>query len=88
MAHAVLKKIEALKGKTIPNDLQVSITRHYGDPSNGIHAVQLELSEVTYMEEKEPFRFLERKARQLRPQLRTLLELYLAIGGKNSGQRP
>ena len=64
------------------------ITRHYGDPSNAIHAVQLELSEVTYMEEKAPFRFVERKARQLRPQLRTLLELYLAIGGKNSGQRP
>jgi len=31
VAHAVLKKIEALKGKTIPNDLQVSITRHYGE---------------------------------------------------------
>src|SRR5258706_10705212 len=64
------------------------ITRHYGDPSKAIHAVQLELSEVTYMEEKAPFRFVEKKARQLRPQLRTLLELYLAIGGKNSGQRP
>jgi len=31
VARAVLKKIEALKGKTIPNDLQVSITRHYGE---------------------------------------------------------
>ena len=26
------------------------ITRHYGDPANGVHAVQLELSEATYME--------------------------------------
>ena len=43
------------------------ITRHYGDPANNIHAVQLELSEVTYMEEKAPFRFIEKKARQLRP---------------------
>ena len=31
VAHAVLKKIEALKGRTIPNDLHVSITRHYGE---------------------------------------------------------
>jgi N-formylglutamate deformylase len=63
------------------------ITRRYGDPANAIHAVQLELSEATYMEEKAPYRFLDRKARQLRPQLRTLLELFLLIGGK-SGSGP
>jgi len=64
------------------------ITRRYGDPANGIHAVQLELSEATYMEEKPPYNFLDRKARQLRPQLRTLLELFLLMGGKggNSGR--
>lgn len=58
------------------------ITRHYGDPANGVHAVQLELSEGTYMEEKAPYRFREDRAKRLRPQLRTLLELFLAIGGK------
>jgi multidrug efflux pump subunit AcrB len=31
VAHQVLKKIDALKGRTIPNDVQVSITRHYGE---------------------------------------------------------
>jgi multidrug efflux pump subunit AcrB len=31
VAHDVLRKIEGLKGKTIPNDLQVSITRDYGE---------------------------------------------------------
>ena len=31
VAHAVLRKIEALKGRTIPNDLQVTVTRHYGE---------------------------------------------------------
>ena len=30
VADQVLKKIDALRGKTIPNDLQVSITRNYG----------------------------------------------------------
>jgi len=48
-----------------------------------VHAVQLELSEVNYMDEKAPYRFVESKARQLRPQLKTLLELFLSIGGKS-----
>ncbi len=30
VAQQVLKKIDALRGKTIPNDIQVSITRNYG----------------------------------------------------------
>ena len=30
VADQVLKKIDALRGKTIPNDIQVSITRNYG----------------------------------------------------------
>jgi multidrug efflux pump subunit AcrB len=30
VANAVLKKIETLKGRIIPNDVSVSITRHYG----------------------------------------------------------
>jgi len=56
------------------------ITRRYGDPANGIHAVQLELSEATYMDEKAPYKFRDNLAKRLRPQLRTLLELYLSIG--------
>ncbi|WP_374651896.1 N-formylglutamate deformylase [Dongia sp.] len=31
------------------------ITRHYGDPEQGIHAVQLELAQRTYMREEPPF---------------------------------
>jgi len=63
------------------------ITRRYGDPANGVHAVQLELSEATYMDEKAPYKFRENLARRLRPQLRTLLELFLLIGGQ-SGSGP
>jgi N-formylglutamate deformylase len=63
------------------------ITRRYGDPANSIHAVQLELSEATYMEEKAPYKFREDRAKRLRPQLRTLLELLLLIGGKSALSR-
>ncbi len=31
VAHQVLQKIEALKGRTIPNDVEISITRNYGE---------------------------------------------------------
>ncbi len=31
VARAVLKKVAALQGRTIPNDVQISITRHYGE---------------------------------------------------------
>jgi N-formylglutamate deformylase len=58
------------------------ITRRYGDPASGVHAVQLELSEATYMDEKAPYKFRDNLARKLRPQLRTLLELFLLTGGK------
>jgi N-formylglutamate deformylase len=58
------------------------ITRRYGDPANGVHAVQLELSEATYMDERPPYGLREKLARELRPQLRTLLELFLLMAGK------
>lgn len=53
------------------------ITRAYGRPAEGIRAVQLELSEAIYMEEKAPFRFREDLARKVRPILRALLEEFL-----------
>jgi N-formylglutamate deformylase len=56
------------------------ITRTYGDPAKGVHAVQLELSETTYMEESPPFRFREDLAKRLRPQLRALIEELCRLG--------
>jgi len=49
------------------------ITRRYGRPAEGVHAVQLELSEATYMDEDPPFAFREDLARQVRPVLRELV---------------
>jgi N-formylglutamate deformylase len=56
------------------------ITRRYGAPAAGVHAVQLELSEATYMEESPPFRFSEELANRLRPQLRALIEEFCRLG--------
>lgn len=62
------------------------ITRTYGDPANGVHAVQLELSEATYMSESPPFRFNESLAKRLRPQLRALVEAFCRLGhGQRTG---
>jgi len=54
------------------------ITREYGRPDAGIHAVQLELSEATYMDESPPFTFRENLASGIRPVLRRLVETALA----------
>jgi N-formylglutamate deformylase len=53
------------------------ITRRYGNPENNIHGVQLELSQIVYMEEKFPFRFDEEIAQQVRPTLRRFLQTML-----------
>lgn len=50
------------------------ITRHYGDPANDIHAIQLEMSQIAYMEEDPPFRFLPDRADRVRPVLSDLLQ--------------
>ncbi|MFN0303924.1 MAG: N-formylglutamate deformylase [Burkholderiales bacterium] len=49
------------------------ITRHFGRPSANIHAVQLELSWATYMDEDYPFAFRDDLAAGVRPMLKKLL---------------
>lgn len=53
------------------------ITRNYGRPGDGIHAIQLELSQRTYMEETPPFAFREELAEGVRPVIRRMLETVL-----------
>ena len=52
------------------------ITRHYGDPGNGVDAVQLEISQRNYMDETS-FDWDEGKAARLQRVLRALLEAAL-----------
>lgn len=53
------------------------ITRHYGRPSDGIHAVQMEMCQSLYMEEVPPFAYDEVKAAQIQPTLKQLLKIML-----------
>jgi N-formylglutamate amidohydrolase len=56
------------------------ITRRYGQPNTGVHAIQLELAEIAYMDEAPPFTFDPGRAARLRPVLRAMLEAMLGAG--------
>jgi N-formylglutamate deformylase len=55
-----------------------SITRRYGRPAEGVHAVQMEMCWSTYMAEEPPFVVDPARAARLAPVLRALLEAMLA----------
>ncbi len=59
------------------------ITRSFGDPAQGGDAVQLELSQITYMDEDPPYGFREDLAAGIRPVLRALLEAALGWVGRS-----
>jgi N-formylglutamate deformylase len=49
------------------------ITRNYAAPDNGIHAVQLEMCQSTYMDEAPPFDYAPAKAEAIQPTLRKMV---------------
>ena len=49
------------------------ITRAYGDPKNNVHAIQLELSQHTYMDEPSDH-YNEQKAEQVKKQLKRFVQ--------------
>ncbi len=51
------------------------ITRHYGQPSNGVHALQVELTQSAYMEEVPPWTFDDTKAHRLRTVLKAMVNV-------------
>jgi N-formylglutamate deformylase len=53
------------------------ITRHYGRPERGIHALQLEMCQSTYMFEAEPFAYRADLAAQVQPLLQRMLNAVL-----------
>ena len=53
------------------------ITRHYGQPSQHIHALQLEMCWRCYMKESPPYLYDENRAAQVQPLLRSLVETML-----------
>lgn len=48
-------------------------TRAYGQPREGVHAIQMELAQSTYMIEAAPWDYLPDRANQTRTHLKTLL---------------
>lgn len=57
------------------------ITREHGDPAHGVHALQLEIAQRTYMDEKTQ-NFDERMAAKLRATLLALLRSFLETAKK------
>ena len=58
------------------------ITRRYGDPAHGVQAIQLEMAQLLYMDERPPYAFREDRAATVRPILRELLESALRHAGR------
>ena len=50
------------------------ITRHYGQPASGVHAIQLEKCQCLYMNEAPPFDYRPDVAGQLQPLLRDMIK--------------
>lgn len=83
-SHALQARLEAVLAAQTDYDWVANgrfkgghITRHYGAPAQGIEAVQLELSQRTYMDEGS-FEYDEAKAARLQPLLHRLLAATLA----------
>ncbi len=55
------------------------ITRQYGSPADGMHAVQLEMTLCSYMQEALPFDYLPERALGVQPHVRAMLEAALTF---------
>ena len=54
-------------------------TRHYGRPATNVHAIQMELAQSAYMEERAPWTYDAGKAEKLRSVLRDILAAIATI---------
>jgi N-formylglutamate deformylase len=50
------------------------ITRHYGQPAQRVHAIQLEMCQYLYMNESAPFEYRPEAAARVQPLLRQMLQ--------------
>ena len=50
------------------------ITRHYGNPAQGVHAIQLELCQSLYMNESSPFDYRPDLAARCQPTLKAMID--------------
>ena len=76
LAQQLLQIAEAAPGYTAVLNGRFKgghITRHYGQPGLGVHAVQLEMTQCSYMQECLPFDYLPERAAQVQPHLQRML---------------
>jgi len=91
IAEAAVSAAAAAKGYTSVLNGRFKggyITRHYGRPGERIEALQLELSQIVYMDEAPPFRFREDLAGAIRPALRRILEALLEVAARLHARAP
>lgn len=71
LLDAVTASLEGCPYRSVTNDRFKGgyITRQYGDPRNGVHAIQLEMCQSTYMNEDPPFEYRHDQAAQVKPVL-------------------
>ncbi|WP_343728554.1 N-formylglutamate deformylase [Duganella sp.] len=50
------------------------ITRFYGEPAKGVHAIQLEMCQSTYMDEEAPYGYREDLASRVQQPLRAMMQ--------------
>lgn len=50
------------------------ITRHFGQPANNVHAIQLEMAQCLYMDEQPPFEYRPGHARDVQGVLQQMME--------------
>ena len=53
------------------------ITRHYGAPKKGVHAIQLEMAQAIYMDEAPPFTFRPDRATKVTTAIRNMIKATL-----------
>lgn len=61
------------------------ITRNYGVPEKNVHAIQLEMTQSSYMQERMPFNYLKGTARGVQTHLRRMLETALEFAYASKG---
>ena len=87
MAETALKAASGKSYSTVLNGRFVGgyITRHYGQPLRNIHALQMELAAINYMDENYPYHYDEKKASKLQPVLKDVLTALLNTKGNKNG---
>ena len=64
-------------------------TRHYGRPESGVHAIQMELAQITHLKTEEPpFELDTSKLRRLRKTLKAVLAAVERTALELAGARP